>query len=126
MFDKIYEELKAVPVTMILLVILYLAVLELYKDRVGRSEFLSLRDQIVGVQYTLRTGHLDSRLHQVQSELFTLGTSVKEKAAKGIAVDDYILQRITDLTNEEASLKSRIADSERLENERERIQSQQR
>lgn len=115
MFNKIYEELKAVPVTMILLALLYIAVVALYKDHVSSLDFNSLRDQIWGVQYTLRVDHLDSRMHQVESELFQLNNSVLEKQLKHLDVDQIYYRRIDELKNEDDAIKRELIQAQQAQ-----------
>jgi len=107
-FDKIYGELKAVPVTMILMAILYIAVVSLYKDHVSVESFNSLREQISGVQYTLRFDHMDTRKHQIETELFNLNNIVSDKLAHHIDVDQLYYRRIDDLKNEKDEIDREI------------------
>lgn len=109
MLNKIYEELKAVPVTMILMALLYIAVVRLYKDHVSAEDFGSLREQISGVQYTLRLDHLDSRKHQVETELFGLNNHITEERGKGREVDNLYFRRVDELKNEGDVLNREIA-----------------
>ena len=48
MWEIIYRELRAVPVTMILLAILYIMVVGLYKDRISPEDFRQVQAELAG------------------------------------------------------------------------------
>lgn len=108
MFEKIYAELKAVPVTMILLAMLYIIVGSLYHDHVSITEVAALKDEMKAVRYTLRHDHLDSRLHSVETEIFELGQRVSDDKAGNKPIDGIYLQRLNQLSQQEEDLKREI------------------
>lgn len=106
--SKILEELKAVPVTLMFLAALYIAVSILWNDHVSKADFTELKGQLVGVQYTLQRDHMDSRLRNVETELFNLNQHIIEEKAKGKDIDSLYFQRIDDLKNQHDELMRQI------------------
>jgi hypothetical protein len=107
--DKIYAELKAVPVTMILMALLYIIVGSLYHDHVSIAEVSAIKDEMSGVRYTLRHDHLDTRLHAVATEMFDLSQRVNEDKVTNKPIDPIYLQRLNDLSQQEEDLKREIS-----------------
>jgi hypothetical protein len=100
LWEIIYRELRAVPVTMILLATLYIMVAQLEHDHVSAKDFQALQQEIHGIQDTLLADHRDSRIHQAETELFNLTQHVSEERAHGHEVDPLYDSRINDLKNE--------------------------
>jgi hypothetical protein len=108
MFDKVYDELRAVPVTLMLVCGLYIAVTWLYWDHIPSREFYVLQSQLQGVQETLKRDHIDSRVHAVEAEIFNLTQHVNEARAKNLPVDNLYFERLNDLNNQQEELKSEL------------------
>lgn len=106
--DKLYEELKTVPITMMFMAGIYVCVAILWNDHVSKSDFVDLRSQMIGVQYTLRSDHADSRLHSIEQELFNLKQHVLDERTKGHSVDEIYDRRIDTLTNEREEILREI------------------
>lgn len=108
MLEKMYAELKTVPVTMILMTLLYIIVGSLYHDHVSIAEVTALKDEMSGVRYTLRHDHLDTRLHAVETEIFELSQRVSDDRINSKVVDPIYLQRLNELSQQEEDLKREI------------------
>jgi hypothetical protein len=101
-------ELKTVPITLMFVVGIYVAVSILWTDHVSIPEFVNLKNQLIGVQFTLSHDHLDTRLHSVESELFTLNQHVLDEQKKSRDVDVLYYQRIDELKNQHEDLVREI------------------
>jgi hypothetical protein len=102
MFDKLWNEGKTVPATIIAVCILYIAVTYLFVDR-G-----SVREQLTSIQYTQHRDHLDTRLHAVQTEEFTLSQHVTLSQEKHEPIDPLYANRIDALKKQEARILRQI------------------
>jgi hypothetical protein len=103
-----FKELLKTPVALLGICVLGYVVYGLSQDHVGIREFTELKDQMTGVQYTLQHDHLDTRQHQVESEIFNLSQHVAEEKSKGHEVDPLYLIRIDELTRQDNELKHQI------------------
>jgi cob(I)alamin adenosyltransferase len=108
LFAKIYDELKAVPITMMFLAGVYIQVAILSNDHVSKKDFVELKGQLTGVQYTLRRDHADSELHKIEADLFGLSQHIKDEQAKGRDVDRLYYERIDDLKNRHEDLMREV------------------
>jgi hypothetical protein len=113
MFERIYTELRAVPATMLLLALLYLAVAGLYRDHVSSADFNVLKNEMSDIQLTLKRDHLDNRKHAIETELFSLTESISDKERDHLVVDELYRRRIDELKNEESELIREITALER-------------
>lgn len=107
-FHWIMNELKTVPITLGVLILLSYVVYGLTQDHVGIAQFTDMAKQISGVQFTLRHDHLDSLQHAVETELFNLSQHVLDEKAKNHDVDPLYVRRIEELTRQDDELKHDI------------------
>lgn len=108
LFLRIIDELRKTPVTLTLICVLSWIVYGLMTDHVGIREFNELKKQMTGVQFTLQHDHIDTRLHQNESEIFNLTQHVADEKSKGHEVDSLYSIRINDLTNQGTELRRQI------------------
>lgn len=107
--DKILGELKAVPITLMFMMGVYVAVYILWTDHVSKNDFNDLKVQLYGVKYTLERDHVDTRLHATEQEIFTLTQHVTEERDRGHPIDRLYDERIDDLKNQHESLMRDLA-----------------
>jgi hypothetical protein len=111
LLELLYIELKTVPFTFAMLLILWVMVARLTQDHVSVAQFVELQTEIKGVQRTLKQDHLDTRLHSTQKELFDIGQRIKELQAKNLPVDDLIVQRQETLREDEQDLQREMVEA---------------
>jgi cell division protein FtsB len=104
----ILNELKNTPTALVSIAILGYVVYGLSQDHVGIKDFTQLQGQMSGVQYTLQHDHLDTRQHQVESEIFNLTQHVIDEKEKKHDVDQLYSIRIDELTRQDNDLKHQI------------------
>lgn len=116
MIEQVIKEMKTTPFTLILLVLGYFGGLILWNDRANYAQaqdVTALKVQLQDVKYTLERSHLDTRLSNVQTELFQLSQKVKDDEAHGKAVDALYYSRIHDLEVQAEAIKTAIANLDR-------------
>jgi hypothetical protein len=105
----LYKELKSAPMTLLIIGILSYVVWGLSSDHVSVAQFQSLQTELRGVVYTLKHDHVDTRLHQTETELFNVTQHINEERAKGRDVDNLYNLRLDELTQEDNELKREMA-----------------
>jgi hypothetical protein len=105
-FETIYNEMKAVPITMTLVISICATVYILWTDHVSKADFQELRLQVQGVKCTLESDHADTELHKTEEELFELNQHIKE--VRGGVADDLYYKRIDELTHRHEELSRAI------------------
>jgi len=113
-FSKVYDELRQVPITLMFMFGIYIAVGILWSDHVSKKDFAELKEQLVGVQYTLRRDHADSRLHSIEQEMFNLTQHINDERAKGHSVDELYDRRIDDLKGQHEEVMREITRLDQL------------
>lgn len=108
LLDWVVEELKTVPITLSMIVLLSYAVINLQKDHVTIEQFSALREQMSGVEYTLQHDHLDTRIHAIETELFNINQHMVDDKAKGHEIDNLYYERVDELTRADAELKRQL------------------
>jgi cob(I)alamin adenosyltransferase len=78
-------------------------------DHVSKSDFQELRSEMVGVQFTLKRDHADSRLHSIEQELFNLTEHVSDDRSKGKVSDELYDRRIDDLQHQKEEVLRQMA-----------------
>lgn len=120
LFGWLVRELRTVPVTLCFMVLLSYTVWGLQKDHVSVDQFSalsqhttdqfdSLKKQMVSIQYVLQHDHLDTRIHQVEDNLFSLTQHTNEAKEKGLQIDPFMYERINELTRQDENLKREIS-----------------
>lgn len=114
-WEKIFDETKAVPMTLILLMGSYVAVGYLMRDHVSQEDLASLKQSMAtldarvdGVKQQLRFDHIDSEIHKVESDLFNIQLHKTELLEAHKPIDPVLLQRLDELSNRHADLLRQI------------------
>ncbi len=105
----LYKELKNAPMTLAIMVVLSYVVYGLSSDHVSVAQFISLQTELRGVVFTLKHDHIDTRLHQTETELFNVTQHITEERSKGRDVDNLYNIRLDELTQEDNELKREMA-----------------
>jgi hypothetical protein len=96
-------ELRDRPMSFVLLSACILANFYLFVS------FNGIERQIGGIQQTLRLDHLDTRLHNVDGELFSLTQKVNSETAASKPIDDLYYKRINELKDEKQQLYDELS-----------------
>lgn len=121
--EKLVEEGREKPYTMMSLIIVIVVVVWLATDHVSTKVFNTtvqeikaqiggLREQLETVDYTLAHDHLDTRKHNVERDLFEVNRMIAAEERVGKAVDaiyyarrDELIIQQDDITQEMSALE---------------------
>jgi predicted nucleic acid-binding Zn-ribbon protein len=110
--DKMVEEMKAKPYTMIVLVGLVMSVGFLTKAQIGlasEKEVASLSVRLDDLSNTVKVSALEQRLAAINDQLFAATQKIAEIRAKHHDPDDYLIRRERDLEDEKDRVKQELA-----------------
>jgi hypothetical protein len=98
--DQIITEMKQNPFTLTLVLGLWIAVAVMWNGYAKASDVQQLNLKMQDFTYAFDHGHMDTRLHTTESELFVLKQQVKAALAAGKAPDPLYDTRIAQLESE--------------------------
>jgi hypothetical protein len=110
--DNIVTELRGRPYTMLLILGLYGAGVFIWRNEASfasEEQVQSLSAQVGGVRYEVEKTALETRLSNVESELFNTTQKVEDMRRNHRPVESIYLQRINDLQIEKAKLERSLA-----------------
>jgi len=111
MIDKMVEEMKSKPFTMLMMAGMYAGMTFLWRSSAsyaGVAELESLKSDVAGIREELTKTSLEQQLRSVRSELFTLQRTVEELNSGRKPVPQAYLARIDTLINDQDSLARRL------------------
>ena len=112
MIDKVVNEMKAKPFTMIMILALYAAVVILWRstsDYASAGELKELKSEVSDVKQEVRKTSLEQQLRNVRSDLFAVQQTIAELTAARKPVPADYSQRLSTLKNDEQNLSQKLS-----------------
>lgn len=111
MIEKVVEEMRSKPFTMIMIIGLYVAVGFLWRDATsyaGAKEFTDLKTEVSNIKSDINKNSLEQQLRSIRAELFSLQRSVDELIGARKPVPDVYRARIDALISDRDNLQNRL------------------